>query len=326
MIVDMLKKRHLLVLVSFIIGACSGSHRDGTELTILRYDRVLFETPAAQLPDSLKAFKFPSPLLANYPDDPVFLANVEGFVNDSIVQSIYEITQKRYGNLSNIEKELNKALKKAATLDKEIELKSIAAYVSAQFDYNSRIVADRESGSMLISLDQYALDGMERYSYFGLPMFIVELSDSIYIVPDIMAELARQYIAAPDENSTTMLDLMIMEGKVLYFLDQVLPKTDDCTKIRYSKEQMEWCRKNESMIWAYFIQHNLLYEKDFTRYHNFVDEAPKTNAFKDSAPRTPFYIGWQIVRKYMEQNKCSVADLFANTDSQAILQASKYRP
>ena len=96
--------------------------------------------------------------------------------------------------------------------------------------------------------------------------------------------------------------------------------------MRYSEEQMEWMRRNESNVWAYFIQNNLLYEKDFSRYHNFVDEAPKTNAFKDSAPRTPQYIGWQIVRKYMERTKCSMKELFANTDSQAILQASQYKP
>ena len=323
-----MRKKILLLIIPFILGACTGSHRDGNDLTILRYDRILFETPAQALPDSLRSFskQFPSPLLANYPDDSYFLSSISGFVSDSVVRSIYTITNRKFHDLSNIEKELNKALRKAADIADEIKLNAIAAYVSAQFEYNSRVVVDRESGTMLISLDQYALGEMEQYSYFGLPMFIVSLSDSIYIVPDALSELARQYISAPDENNTTMLDLMIMEGKVLYFLDQVLPKTDDCIKIRYSDEQMVWCRKNENMIWAYLIQHGLLYEKDFARYHNFIDEAPKTNAFKDSAPRTPFYIGWQIVREYMEQNKCSMSELFANTNSQAILQASKYRP
>ena len=128
------------------------------------------------------------------------------------------------------------------------------------------------------------------------------------------------------EQNSTMLDLMISEGKVLYFLDQVMPKKDNRLKIRYSEEQMEWMKANESNVWAFFIQNNLLYEKDFSRYHNFVDDAPKTNAFKDSAPRTTHYIGWQIVRKYMENNKCSMKELFNNTDSQAILAASKYKP
>ena len=119
---------------------------------------------------------------------------------------------------------------------------------------------------------------------------------------------------------------MISEGKVLYFLDKVLPDVDDNIKIRYSKEQMKWAEENEGNIWTYFIQNNLLYEKDLNRFHNFVDEAPKTNAFKDSAPRTTEFIGWQIVRKYMENNNCSMKELFANTDSQSILQASKYKP
>ncbi len=89
---------------------------------------------------------------------------------------------------------------------------------------------------------------------------------------------------------------------------------------------MDWMRENEGRIWAYFIQNELLYEKDYNRYHNFVDEAPKTNAFKDSSPRTTQYIGWQIVRKYMENSKSTLKDLFANTNSQEILTVSKYKP
>ena len=188
------------------------------------------------------------------------------------------------------------------------------------------MTVDRGSRSLLVSIDQYAVGDMEQYSFFGLPMFIVALSDSAYLSSDIMAEIARQYIASPEENNATMLDFMIAEGKVLYFLDQVMPDKDDCLKIRYTPEQLQWAKDNESQIWTYFIKNGLLYEKDYNRFHNFVDDAPKTNAFKDSAPRTTDYIGWMIVRKYMEKSNSTLKALFDNNDSQAILQASKYRP
>lgn len=318
------------LLSAIVLAACSGkSHRgDATGITFCRFEQALFDTPADNLPQALQSFqaKFNSPLLNIYPDDPQFVSQIEGFVSDPTVRDIYALTDQRYHNLRWLEKELSAAMQKATKLHDEIRFSQFATFVSGYFDYGSRILADRQSGSLLLSIDQYALGAMDKYSYFGLPLYIVDLSDSIFLASDIMAEIARQYISLPDQKELTMLDLMVAEGKVLYFLDQVMPRKEERLKIRYSEEQFDWMQANEGRVWAYFIQNNLLYEKDHARYHNFTDDAPKTNAFKDSAPRTTHYIGWQIVRKYMENSNSTMKELFANTNSQAILQASRYKP
>ena len=328
-----MKKYNILfcsLLSSLLIVCCGGKSGHGTnnDIEIMRYEQAMFETPTEKLPQALTTFQtsFKSPLLNIYPDNPQFIEQIADFVADSIVRDIYNITNKKYSNLRWLEKELTAAMKKAKSLDSDINFTQFATFVSGYFYYASRILTDRESGSLVVSIDQYALDAMEKYSWFALPMYIVDLCDSVYLASDIMAEIARQYIAVPDEKDITMLDLMISEGKVLYFLDQVMPRKEERLKIRYSEEQMEWMQSNEDKVWAYFIQNNLLYEKDFNRYHNFTDEAPKTNAFKDSAPRTTQYIGWQIVRKYMENSKSTLKELFENTDSQQILQVSNYKP
>lgn len=308
--------------------SCNHDDNSRNNVEIQRFEQVLFDTPTDQLPTQLRQFasNYTSPLLPIYPDDQLYLSQLSQFVADPTVRDIYDITVKQYPNLHWLEKELSAALAKAAKLDDEIDVDLFATYVSGLSDYEQRVAVDCESGSVRISLDHYAVGGMEKYAYFGLPIYIVERCDSAHLATDIMAAIARQYVAIPDENDVTMLDIMISEGKVLYFLDQVMPRTAAYIKMRYSEEQMEWMRHNESNVWAYFIQNNLLYEKDFSRYHNFVDEAPKTNAFKDSAPRTTHYIGWQIVRQYMEHSKCSIKELFANTDSQQILHTSQYKP
>lgn len=323
-------KTTLLALLALALAFfCSCGHNgDAKDVEIIRFEKVLFDTPQEKLPQELQIFatQYASPLLPVYPNDATYMMQLGQFVGDPTVRDIYDITMNQYPDLHWLEKELGTALGKAAELDEEINIDHFATYVSGLSDYEQRIAVDRESGSIRISIDHYAVKGMEKYSYFGLPVYIVERCDSTHLASDIMAAIARQYVAMPDEKDVTMLDIMISEGKVLYFLDQVMPKKAEAVKIRYSEEQLEWMRKNESNVWAYFIQNNLLYEKDFSRYHNFVDEAPKTNAFKDSAPRTTHYIGWQIVRQYMEQTKCSMKELFDNTNSQSILQLSKYKP
>ena len=75
------------------------------------------------------------------------------------------------------------------------------------------------------------------------------------------------------------------------------------------------------------MQHKLLFESDQTKYHNFIDDAPKTNAFGEaSAPRTAQYIGWQMVRQYARKTGCSLQELLNETNANTILNKSGYRP
>ena len=62
------------------------------------------------------------------------------------------------------------------------------------------------------------------------------------------------------------------------------------------------------------------------RFHNLIDDAPKTNAFRDSSPRTTDYIGWQIVSRYMKNSGISMQQLLEEADAQKILSQSNYRP
>lgn len=326
-------KIHKILVISIAIAlslvSCKKRHVD---VSITRFDEIFFETPTNELADKLKEFQseFPIEVLNNTPDDPQYLATLLEIRNDSSMRNIYNITHNKYKDLGWLEEELGDALGIAQKENDEIDIEHFCTYIY-QFEfpeesYKYRIIADREKKSVLINLEMYALD-VEQYQYLGLPTYMANLCKKEYLASDIMAEIARQYIAKPQNREPNLLDLIIEEGKVLYFLDEVMPKKEDHLKIRYTPEQLEWCKKNEKNIWTYFIQNNMLYDKDLLKYQNFYDEAPKTNAFKDSAPRTTQYIGWQIVRSYMKNNKkCDMKELFENNDSQGILMASKYKP
>ena len=93
----------LSVFIAMLVAGCSGNgsqHRDGS-ISIARFEQLLFDTPQDQMSAKLSEFSdvFPSPLLTLYPDDPMFMSNIEGFVADSIVRDIYNITKKRFGTL-----------------------------------------------------------------------------------------------------------------------------------------------------------------------------------------------------------------------------------
>jgi len=165
----------------------------------------------------------------------------------------------------------------------------------------------------------------------SVPLYLSRRFTPEYIVPRVAETYAHEELfPEPDENRT-LLSKMIFQGKILYFLDQVLPEnTGDSTKIGYSTEQLKWAQQFEGDIWAYFLENNFLYETDYQKIQVFLSEGPFTPGLgenRDSAPKLGTWTGWQIVRKYMEENpNITLQQLMAENDAQKILNQSKYKP
>jgi uncharacterized protein YjaZ len=125
-------------------------------------------------------------------------------------------------------------------------------------------------------------------------------------------------------------DEMIYYGKLLYFLDAVLPELPDHIKIGMSKQEFDWCKKEEHNIWAFIIKEKYLYETERKKFERLLREGPKTIA-SGVPPDAPALIGrfagWMAVRQYMnEQNDVSLSELMNNSEAQHILQQSAYKP
>ena len=125
-----------------------------------------------------------------------------------------------------------------------------------------------------------------------------------------------------------MKNEMIRNGKILYIQDALQPSTSDSIKIAYPQKKLDWCYDNEANIWAYFIKNNLLYSSNFKITNKFLREGPFTSGFSDKSPaRIGSWIGWQIIRSFMENNPdISIQKMLDISDSQKILSKSKYKP
>ena len=320
-----MKLRWVLIMAALLLTTASCGKK-GAEVKFSRFEKVLFDTPADQLQGKLEAVRsdFASPLINCAPDNPVYMQQLTAFVSDPIVKEIYRLTDSCYSNLGWLEKELSAAVSKARKLSDSVAPKRYFTMITGDMeDYRNRVFC--YDGDLVLSIDHYVLPYTKHLGYCNCPMYIVNLSDRRYMAADCMAAMARSRIAMP-EGEPMLLDYIVMEGKVQYFLEQTMPSTPDTIRLRYTKGQLDWMQHSEKDVWGYFLQNNLLYENDMARIHNFIDEAPKTNAFRNSAPRTTDYLGLQIVRAYMKRSGASLDELFANTDSQAILQKSAFKP
>ncbi|HZL09777.1 MAG TPA: hypothetical protein VFC65_07250 [Prolixibacteraceae bacterium] len=178
-----------------------------------------------------------------------------------------------------------------------------------------------------VSLDKYMGADSPSYVQLGLPIYKRRNMHPAKIVPDMMYAWAVTEWPKAD-NASNLLSQMIQEGKMMYFLDAMMPELHDSLKIGFTKKQLDFCRKNEASMWTSLAEHKQLFTTDRMSIKRFMDDGPYTSAFSDQSPaRTGAWIGWQIVRSYMDRNKeVPLADLMSNSDFQSILNQSGYQP
>jgi hypothetical protein len=125
-----------------------------------------------------------------------------------------------------------------------------------------------------------------------------------------------------------MLDLMIHNGKAMYFNKLVQPQLNDTIITEYSAQQLDWCGKNEMQIWSFFLDNKLFYESNLTKITKYINPSPNSPQMPAAAPgRTANYIGWQIVKAYMDRFPMTTPqELIDLKDAQLILEKSKYKP
>jgi len=327
----------LLLIVSItIFTACNDSKKDKrlktdvnnaevVDVKIHRYEKVLFEMNTDQIKETLRKNKQEySFFLGGNIEDTSNILRIYGFVTDPTIREVYDDVNKKYPKLDFLEKELGGALTRYLHFMPGKRVPKVFTYHSAM-DYENRIIF--LDSVLCIAPDLYLGKDYKFYPQMRIPKYITARLDSQYIVPDCMKSIAAYNLTLPPAGSSSLLDIMIYQGKKLYFANITLPETSEETLIGYSKEQLEWCKQNEANLWAFFLQNKLLFEKDFYRIKSFINEGPTTQGFQNSPGRLGEWIGWQIVKKFMEKNSdITVSQLFSMTNGQDLLNRSGYRP
>jgi hypothetical protein len=158
--------------------------------------------------------------------------------------------------------------------------------------------------------------------------YMLNRRKSELLVPGLALRIGLEQFAVKNPKDETLLNDMVSWGKELYFMEKVMPCAPDSAIIMYSSAELEDVKNHMSIIWGHFIENKLFYETKPDIKRRYVEEAPKIAVIGDKCPgRIGRYIGWQIVKTYMEKNpEVTLAELMADTDSQKIFKLSKYKP
>ncbi len=292
-------------------------------LVIHRYEKALFGIPPENLAEGLKKIAPEYKVfLGDHYTSPDAIARLREFVENSQNQEVYSECSKRFPDLNGLANELNDAFIRLKNEIPGFKVPEIYTYVSG-FDFQYPI--KYTDSDLVIALDMYLGSDYAGYRKMGIPLYISERLTPGHILPDCMKEISMPYISGT--KTPVLLDAMIEEGKILYFAGLMLPETEDYLIAGYSTAQTEWCKANESKLWEFLIENELLYSSNAESMSMFMTDGPFTASFSQESPsRTGAWLGWQIVKKYAEKTNTDLKALMANKNSQEILEKSGYKP
>ena len=244
------------------------------------------------------------------------------FLNDYAVVEAMKNVEKVFPNVNNINKELSYCFKHIKYYYPDYEIPEFLAFVGG---YKYSIISHESYTG--IGLDKYLGTDCKYYDLLDVPMFSkIEMTPE-QIPVDVIKNIAENKYEYYSETDN-LLNKMIYNGKILYFVDAMMPDFDEARKNKYTQEQLNFCKHYEKKLWAYLIENKLLFTTDYLTIKKLTDNAPYTSYFgQDSPPRIANWLGLQIVKSYMKHHKnISLKELMEDENYQKILNLSKYAP
>jgi hypothetical protein len=81
-------------------------------------------------------------------------------------------------------------------------------------------------------------------------------------------------------------------------------QTHDTLIFSYSQKQLQYCKKYEKNLWAYFLEENKWYDNSPKVLSQFLNDGPFTAAIsKECPPRIAMYLAYKIVDSYMTKKR-----------------------
>ena len=243
-------------------------------------------------------------------------------IKDKQEQELFAETQKLYKDFSSVKNQLSLLFKHVKYYNPKFSAPNVVTMLT-NIDYDNRVIY--VDSLLLISLDVYL--GKNHQFYGDYPMYIKENNTKDHIVVDAAKAIIHHQVPLGADRS--FIGKMIHEGKKMYLLDLYVPLISDAIKIGYAQDKFNWASANEEEVWMYFIDQKLLFSTDTKLNKRFLENAPFSKFYREQDNLSPgkigVWMGWQIVRSYMEDNDVSLQELLKMSEEE-VFNKSKYKP
>lgn len=314
--------RYLIFIVFIALYSCRNDSKVGNKIDAIpmkvevqRFDQIFANASSSDLAGLKQKYPFFFP--SQFPD-----SIWEQRLSDTLQIQLNEAVSKAYPSEDDLEEQLESLFKHITYYFPEFEAPLVYTTTS-DVDYRTKIIAT--DSLLIIELDTYL--GSEHRFYSGIPKYLTKNLEAHQILPDAAAALSRKFIQPG--NKRYLLAQLMYYGKQLYLKELWLPDTPQYQLIGYTEAEWNWAVANETEIWTYFIENELLYSTSPKLLQRFVTPAPfsKFNlAIDNESPgRIGQWLGWQMVKSYMENNPVTPDELMVKPADE-IYKNSKYKP
>ncbi|MGR3811151.1 gliding motility protein GldB-related protein [Jiulongibacter sp. NS-SX5] len=320
-----LKLIFTLSLLITLIWGCEENTKtinstDPLDINLVRFDQQLMSLESKEdLQDFLEKNPWYSKSLYRaFPEDTSFISHLFEIISHPGSRAFYQETDSIFGNYESLRQEFGKAFANIKQTYPDFKVPSV--YITFTGLENDLFVGD---SIVIISSEAFA--GPSASYRPDQPEYIQLRYQPEYIVPTVVRLMAGPYI----ENNPggELLNDMIFFGKSFEFTKAMLPETPESQIIAIPDSSLEGNWYNQDIIWAHFIDKQLLYEQNRRVKEKYIGERPKVPEIGPSCPgRVGQWLGWRIIDKFRTENpKVSLEELLKIKDPQEILRKSKYR-
>ncbi len=317
-------KRYIsLIIISLILFSCDKKSKIEkavdeipVQMKLHRFEQAFFDAK----PEDLAKVK------TEYPDffppatpDEVWIEKMQ----NPQWRELYQEVEKKYKNFNSEQTEIEDLFKHIKYYFPTVVTPQIYTAIG-DMDYLNKTIYAHDK--LIIALELYL--GKDHKFYANeFPEYLRNNFEQRQMLPDIVSSFAFGILPPPKDKD--LLSLMINSGKELYLKDILLPDYTDAERIGYAPEKIKFCQENESYMWEFFISNKLLYSTDSRLPNRFINLAPFSKFYLEIDNETPGrvgqWIGWQIVRSFMENNEVTVQQML-KMDAKEIFEKSKYKP
>ncbi|HBF19725.1 MAG TPA: hypothetical protein DDW81_06470 [Cryomorphaceae bacterium] len=328
----MIKRVFWTISSLFLLTACEHDPLDPDVSDIeistqfQRFDQAFFSLDTAGFQEQLDELKIQYPIFFQSGATDQFWRYQR---SDKRQLELYQETQQVWGDMKEANAKLDNAMKHFYHYYEGHPEIDFYTYIS-NLDFEFPVLYAPENEVCFAALDLYLGQNQPYYSH--LPAYLAFKRNPVFLVRDCIEALAMANIPPLEEqNSYSLLDAMIYHGKILYFLEAMMPHEPDEVIAQYIHQNLEFCQANEKNIWAYFIENNMLFSKRDDDIRRFIAPAPFSKFRMKFDNQTPgqigHWVGWQIVRSYCNNNSdISLQEMLSETDGRKFLKLSGYKP
>ncbi len=328
----------LLIILPVAFGSCNKRNRfaidtqkDRVVVKIHRFDRAQINLDTLHLNASMKSLyknfpefipQFCTDILdTNYADTTVVSNLMLKFLRDTTFSKVNRKEMSVFNDISGIESRVSDAFTYIHHYFPTVHLPEVYFYVSG---FNRQVILnDKFIG---LGTDLYLGNDYSLYQSFTYQYLQYNMRPESVPVDLVSATLFRMFVM--NSSQDRLLDNMIFRGKIMYLLSVFMPDEKPENIMGYTPKQWKWCEKYERQIWGSIIDQKYLFSTDVLLIRKFMNEAPFTAPVSQDSPgRLGTWVGWQIVKNYMNNNsKQTIQNLMNQNDAQKILEDSGYRP